>query len=85
MKEAFKELPENVAKSIKDEWFEEDETIRVADEFTIDLLFKCGGSKYNYNNLKQYAEEKELMKIKGISIHNDLKEYYSLKSIKKKF
>lgn len=69
IKEAFKNLPENVAENIKEEWFEEDETIRVADEFTVDLLFKCGGGRYNYNNLKQYTEEKELMGIKVKTIN----------------
>lgn len=123
IKAALHNLPEKASDKIKDEWFEEDETIRVADEFTVDLLFKCGGGKYNYNNLSQYAEEKELagikiktinpeglwytkqtgrekdipdllflnelLKLKGVSVHKDLSEDNSLKSItdkiKKKF
>lgn len=69
IKKALKNLPEKASEKIKDEWFEEDETIRVADEFTVDLLFKCGGGKYNYNNLVQFSEEKELdgLKIKTIN------------------
>jgi hypothetical protein len=66
IKTALRELPQNVIKEVDDSWFEEDETIRVADEFTIDLLFKCGGGIYNYENLKQHAEEKE---INGIKVH----------------
>ncbi|NCQ51758.1 hypothetical protein GW796_07685 [archaeon] len=119
VKKALSNLPEKASDKIKDEWFEEDETIRVADEFTVDLLFKCGGGgKYNYANLSQYAEEKELngikvktitpeglwytkqtgrekdlpdllflnelLKMKGISVHKDLSEDYSFKSIKEK-
>ena len=45
IKEAFKNLPEQASEQIKNEWFEEEETIRLADEFTVDLLFKCGGGK----------------------------------------
>lgn len=59
IKAALGNLPENTVKDVKDEWFLEDETIRVADEFTVDLLFKCGGGNYNYENLLQYSEEKE--------------------------
>lgn len=118
IKAALKNLPDKASEKIKDEWFEEEETIRVADEFTIDLLFKCGGGKYRYSNLLQYAEEKELngikiktinpeglwytkqtgrekdipdllfldalLKLRGISLHKDLSEDFSFKSIKQK-
>lgn len=69
VKEALGNLPEKTVRDVKDEWFLEDETIRVADEFTVDLLFKCGGGKYNYENLLQHAEEKEFegLKIKTIN------------------
>jgi predicted nucleotidyltransferase len=43
VKAALAELPQNTVKDVEDFWFEEDDTIRVADEFTVDLLFKCGG------------------------------------------
>ena len=42
LKAALNNLPDKASSKIKDEWFEEDETIRIADVFTIDLLFKCG-------------------------------------------
>ena len=64
LKAALNNLPDKASSKIKDEWFEEDETIRIADVFTIDLLFKCGGGKYRYSDLIQYAQEKEFNGIK---------------------
>lgn len=36
-------LPDGVAKDIDPDWFVESETIRVADEFVVDLMFNACG------------------------------------------
>ncbi len=43
VKRALLALPDGVAKDIDLAWFDEDETIRVADEFVVDLLFNACG------------------------------------------
>lgn len=53
VKRALLVLPEGVAKDIDPEWFEEGDTIRVADEFVVDVMFNaCGES---YESLRPYA------------------------------
>lgn len=39
VKDILMALPDKVSKDIDDEWFLEDETIRVIDDFVVDLLF----------------------------------------------
>ena len=39
-------LPDGVAKDLDPEWFIEAETIRVADEFVVDLMFSACGETY---------------------------------------
>lgn len=52
-KQALLLLPEGVAKDIDPAWFPEGETIRVADAFVVDLMFKaCGES---FESLLPYA------------------------------
>jgi predicted nucleotidyltransferase len=46
VKRALLALPEKAAKDIDPNWFETDETIRVADEFIVDLLFNACGETY---------------------------------------
>lgn len=46
VKRALLVLPDGVAKEIDDAWFEEGETIRVADEFVVDLMFNACGETY---------------------------------------
>lgn len=46
VKRALLALPEKAAKDIDPGWFETDETIRVADEFIVDLLFNACGETY---------------------------------------
>ncbi len=58
IQKALLHLPQKVVKDVEPRWFSEDETIRIADEFTVDLFFKCGGGVYNYHNLLPFAEEK---------------------------
>lgn len=46
VKRALLALPEKAATDIDPRWFETDETIRVADEFIVDLLFNACGETY---------------------------------------
>lgn len=46
-------LPEGVAKELDPAWFAEGETIRVADEFVVDLMFNAAGE--TYESLLPYA------------------------------
>ncbi len=46
-------LPDGVAKDIDPDWFVESETIRVADEFVVDLMFNACGE--TYETLLPYA------------------------------
>ncbi len=45
-KQALLLLPDGVAKDIDPTWFAEGETIRVADEFVVDLMFNAAGETY---------------------------------------
>ena len=54
VKEALMELPDQAVRDVELEWFEEGETIRVADAFVVDVMFNpCG---VPYETLKEYAE-----------------------------
>lgn len=56
-------LPEKAAEQIDPAWFDEGETIRVADEFIVDLLFKaCGETS---QTLSRYAE---IVDLDGIPV-----------------
>ena len=46
VKRALLALPEKAAKGLEPAWFESDETIRVADEFIVDILFNACGETY---------------------------------------
>ncbi|MGQ0655866.1 MAG: nucleotidyl transferase AbiEii/AbiGii toxin family protein [Betaproteobacteria bacterium] len=46
VKRALLALPDKVAHEIEPEWFIEGETIRVADEFIVDLMFNACGESY---------------------------------------
>lgn len=50
---ALLKLPDGVAKDIDPDWFVESETIRVADEFVVDLMFNACGE--TYESLLPYA------------------------------
>jgi predicted nucleotidyltransferase len=53
VKRALLMLPEGAAKDIDPVWFEEGATIRVADEFVVDVMFNaCGES---YESLRPFA------------------------------
>jgi hypothetical protein len=56
-------LPERASEQIDPAWFEEGETIRVADEFIVDLLFDaCGETN---QTLSRYAE---IVDLDGIPV-----------------
>lgn len=46
-------LPDRAARDLELHWFEEGGTIRVADEFVVDLMFNAGGE--TYASLKDHA------------------------------
>lgn len=52
-KRALLLLPEGVAKDLDPAWFAEGETIRIADEFVVDLMFNAAGE--TYESLLPYA------------------------------
>ena len=54
IKDALMVLPDQAAKEIAVEWFEEGENIRVADAFVVDLLLTANGQTYEM--LSRYAE-----------------------------
>jgi len=56
-------LPDQAAKEIAVEWFEEGENIRVADAFVVDLLLAANGQ--TYETLSRYAE---IIDLDGIPV-----------------
>lgn len=53
VKKALLLLPDQAAREIEPEWFEEGENIRVADAFVVDLMLNAGGE--TYESLQPYA------------------------------
>lgn len=58
LKQALMVLPDQAAKDIDPEWFTEDDNIRVADAFIVDVLLNANG--LTYDALRQYAETIDL-------------------------
>ena len=58
IKRALMVLPDKVASELDLSWFEEGETIRVADEIVVDLMFGACGE--TFDTLKQYAQTLDL-------------------------
>lgn len=58
VKRALLLLPDGVAKDLDPAWFEDGDTIRVADEFVVDLMFNACGE--NYESLLKHAVTIEL-------------------------
>lgn len=54
VKRALLLLPEQVARDIDPAWFEEGNTIRVADEFVVDVMFNACGE--TYQSLQPHAQ-----------------------------
>lgn len=51
-------LPDRAAKDIEPSWFEENENIRVADAFVVDILLNANGQTFDM--LSRYAETIDL-------------------------
>ena len=58
VKEALMVLPDQAAKDLQPEWFDEGENIRVADAFVVDIMLNANGQ--TYESLSQYAETVDL-------------------------
>lgn len=58
VKRALLLLPDGVAKDLDPAWFEDGDTIRVADEFVVDLMFNACGE--NYESLLKHSVTIEL-------------------------
>lgn len=56
--QALMVLPDQAAKDIDPQWFLEDENIRVADDFVVDLMLNTNGLKYD--SLVQYSQTVDL-------------------------
>ncbi len=63
VREALMGLPEGVASEIDPAWFVDGETIRVADEFIVDIMFNACGE--TYETLSKFTETTD---IDGISV-----------------
>jgi len=51
-------LPDQAAKGLEPQWFEEGENIRVADAFVVDIMLNANGQ--TYETLRQYSETLDL-------------------------
>jgi hypothetical protein len=63
-KQALLLLPDGVAKDLDPAWFAEGETIRLADEFVVDLMFNAAGE--TYESLIPYAVT---IDFEGVPVH----------------
>lgn len=63
IKQALMVLPDQAAKDIDPAWFEENENIRVADAFVVDIMLNACGE--TYESLKQYVE---IIDLDGIPV-----------------
>lgn len=58
VKQALMVLPDQAARELDPQWFEEGENIRVADAFVVDLMLNANGQ--TFDTLKLYAETIDL-------------------------
>jgi predicted nucleotidyltransferase len=58
LKDALMVLPDQAAKDIEPEWFEEGENIRVADAFVVDIMLNANGQ--TFEALRKYAQTIDL-------------------------
>jgi predicted nucleotidyltransferase len=80
VKRALLLLPEGVARDIDPSWFEEGNTIRVADEFVVDVMFNaCGES---YQSLQAHAQTVLLdgIPVKTVDLEGLLKTKQTVRS-----
>ncbi len=68
VKDALMVLPDQAAKDLEPEWFEEGENIRVADAFIVDLLLNANGQ--SFDTLRRYGETIDLdgIPVKTVSL-----------------
>jgi len=58
VKDALMILPDQAARDIEPQWFEEGENIRVADAFVVDIMLNANGQ--TYDTLRKYSETLDL-------------------------
>jgi predicted nucleotidyltransferase len=58
VKDALMILPDQAAKDIEPQWFEEGENIRVADAFVVDIMLNANGQ--TYETLRRYSQTLDL-------------------------
>jgi predicted nucleotidyltransferase len=58
VKDALMLLPDQAARDIAPEWFEEGENIRVADAFIVDIMLNANG--HTFDTLRRYAQTIDL-------------------------
>ena len=58
VRDALMILPDQAARDLEPQWFEEGENIRVADAFIIDIMLNANGQ--TYESLRQYGETIDL-------------------------
>ena len=58
LQEALMVLPDQAARDLQPEWFEEGENIRVADAFVVDLMLNANG--HTYETLRRFAQTTDL-------------------------
>lgn len=63
VKRALLMLPRQVSEEIDIEWFRDSDTIRVADEFVVDIMFNACGETY-----ESLVTELEMLEIDGIPV-----------------
>lgn len=63
LKKALMVLPDQAAKDIRPEWFLEDENIRVADTFVVDIMLNA--NQQTYASLEGYAE---IVDLEGLAV-----------------
>jgi hypothetical protein len=58
VRDALMILPDQAAKELEPQWFEEGENIRVADAFVVDIMLNANGQ--TYETLKRYSQTLDL-------------------------
>ena len=58
VKDALMILPDQAAKDLEPQWFEEGENIRVADAFVVDIMLNANGQ--TYDTLRRYSQTLDL-------------------------
>ena len=63
VKDALMVLPDQAAKDLEPQWFEEGENIRVADAFVVDIMLNANGQ--TYETLRQFSQ---IVDLDGIPV-----------------